>query len=255
MGGLLTLAVEAGGGELPVGEQIRGYLVTISAVVLFCGSIYMLLATNVGSKMGFLISFATLTGFLCMLGLIWFTNLTPLNALHGPAPHWNVQEVVDDLAQAETEAARTIAEEGEPIPEIEQGEIKASIDTALTEEGGEFTEFTSSNDYVVTEAIELGGGTKGPLGLQHETRYAIMTVQGVKDVTPLPGQAPPPPAADPAEPERTVVLIRDLGSLRQPPLFMSIAFGILFAISLVLLHNAEREKQVADGAAVAPAVT
>ena len=250
---LWTLATEAGGGELPIGEQIRGYLVVVAAVTLFCGSIYMLLATDVGKRLGFLISFATLTGFLCMLGLIWFTNLTPLNALHGPGPHWNVHDVVENLADTEVEAARDITETGDPIPEADQGEIKASLDTTLTESGGEFAKYSSADQYVVLDAFERGGGTSGFLKLGHATHYATMTVQGVKEVEPLPGQAPPPPTADSEKPKYTAVLIRDLGSLRQPPLFMSLAFGILFAITLKIMHDTERAKQRAEMAPAEPA--
>ncbi|MGH9000004.1 MAG: hypothetical protein ACRDY7_11510 [Acidimicrobiia bacterium] len=243
MSSLLRLAVEEGGGSLPFGEEIRGYLVVIAAVGLFCGSIYLLLATNLGARMGFLISFAALSGFLTMLGLIWFTNLTPLNALHGPAPTWKVQDVVDEVSESNVEAVRDITETGNDLSEADQGEIKAAVDGALTGEG-RFGEFSASTDYVVTGARDKGGGSSGLVG--HETHYAVMRIQGVIDVEPLPGEAPPPPTADPEKPERAVVLVRDLGSLRQPPLFMSIAFGILFAISLRLLHLTERDRQRAE---------
>jgi len=71
-----------------------------------------LLATNLGGRLGFLVAFASLSGFLMLLGLIWFTNLTPLNALHGPAPHWVVKEAIDNPAQAKTETVRTIDKDG-----------------------------------------------------------------------------------------------------------------------------------------------
>ena len=58
-----------------------------------------------------------------------------------------------------------------------------------------------------------------------------MEIQAAKKVDPLPGAAPPPPAADPAKPAKYVVLERDLGAMRQPPLVMTIAFSILFALS------------------------
>ncbi len=97
--GLGILAAEATK-HLDLIGKLRGYFIVVFAVGLFCGSIYMVLATDVGARLGFLISFAALTGFLMLLGTIWFTNLTPLNALHGLPPHWVVQEVVDNPAQA-----------------------------------------------------------------------------------------------------------------------------------------------------------
>jgi len=77
--GLGILAAEATK-HLDLVGKLRGYFIVVFAVGLFCGSIYMLLATNLGARLGFLVAFASLSGFLMLLGLIWFTNLTPLNA-------------------------------------------------------------------------------------------------------------------------------------------------------------------------------
>ncbi|MEW6476101.1 MAG: hypothetical protein AB1679_27910 [Actinomycetota bacterium] len=239
LGILATEAAE----HLDVMGKLRGYAIVVFSVGLFCGSIYLLLATDVGSRMGFLISFASLTGFLAMLGLIWFTNLTPLNALHGPAPHWKVEEVVDNPAQAEIEHVRRIEQEGEPLEAAAQGEIKAAVDTAVTAEGSEFKLFSSSTDYVVLDAEKIGGGAL-PF-FRHRPLHAVMAIQAAKKVDPLPGAAPPPPTADPTKPVKYVVLERDLGALRQPPIIMTIAFGILFALTLYVMHNTERAEQQA----------
>lgn len=233
------LATEAGG-QLDVMGQLRGYAIVFFSVGLFCGSIYLLLATDVGNRMGFLVSFASLTGFLAMLGLIWFTNLTPLNALHGPPPHWVVKEIVDDPGQAETEQARTIEQQGVPLDAAQQGEIKATIDTAVTSEG-EFKLFNTASDYVVINAEKVGGGAL-PF-FRHRPLHAVMQIQAAKQVDPLPGAAPPPPAADPTKAPKYIVLVRDLGALRQPPIVMTIAFSILFALTLYVMHTAERAEQ------------
>src|ERR1044071_3816367 len=107
MSGFLILATEASE-HLDLIRRIRGYAIVVFAVGLFCGSIYMVLATNLGARNGFLVAFASLCGFLTMLGLIWFTNLTPLNALHGPPPHWVVKEIVVNPSQAKTDRPRNI---------------------------------------------------------------------------------------------------------------------------------------------------
>ncbi|HYH50515.1 MAG TPA: hypothetical protein VEG38_13300 [Acidimicrobiia bacterium] len=237
LGILATEATE----HLDVMGQLRGYAIVVFSVGLFCGSIYLLLATDVGSRMGFLVSFASLTGFLAMLGLIWFTNLTPLNALHGPPPHWVVKEIVDNPSQAKIEEVRNITEQGQPLDPAAQGEIKATVDTALTAEGGEFKLFNETSQYVVVNAEKIGGGSL-PF-FRHRPLHAVMAIQASKSVDPLPGAAPPPPSADPAQPVKYVVLVRDLGALRQPPIVMTIAFSILFALTLYVMHNAERAEQ------------
>jgi hypothetical protein len=237
MDGLLMLATEAGV-HLDLMGELRGYAITVFSVGLFCGSIYLVLATDIGNRMGFMVSFASLCGFLAMLGLIWFTNLTPLNALHGPGPHWKVSEIVDDLGQAKIEKVRAIQQEGRPVDGAAQGEIKATVDGALTAEGGKFNLFQNATDYVVIEAAEVGGGNLS--FFRHRPHYAVMAVQAAKKLDALPGAAPPLPTADPAQPVKHVVLVRDLGALRQPPIIMTIAFSILFAISLYVMHNMER---------------
>lgn len=247
--GLSILASEATK-HLDLVGRLRGYFIVVFAVGLFCGSIYMLLATNLGSRMGFLVAFASLTGFLMLLGLIWFTNLTPLNALHGPPPHWVVKEVVDSPSQAKTSAVRGMAKEGVPVEVAAQGEIKATVDTNLTAAEGPFQLYTSTADYVVVKAQSLGGGHTSFFG--HRALYAVMGVQGAKKVEPLPGSAPPPPQADPAKPAKFVVLERNLGALRQPPLVMSSAFALLFALSIYVMHTTERAEQKAASAALEP---
>jgi hypothetical protein len=246
---LRFLATEAGG-QLDLIGELRGYAIVFFSVGLFCGSIYLLLATDIGSRMGFMVSFASLTGFLAMLGLIWFTNLTPLNALHGPPPHWVVEEVVDDPAQAKIGEVRDIKEEGVVLDAAQQGEVKATVDSALTAEGGEFQLFREAAEYVVIDAEKIGGGSL-PF-FRHRPLHAVMHIQGAKDVEPLPGAAPPPPAADPEKPAKYVVLRRDLGALRLPPVVMTVAFSILFALSLYVMHNMERAQQRAAKADLEP---
>ena len=244
----LMLAVEdAGhGGGLDLVGQLKGYGVTVFSIGLFCGSIYLLLATDVGKRLGFMVSFSAVTGFLMLLGLIWFTNFTPLNALHGPPPQWKVEEIVDDPGEAEIENVRQIEERGTKLSEAEQGEIKASVDTAVTAENSPFLLYGQTTEYVVVEAERIGGGKTGPLELWHRPLHAVMVLQDVKEVEVAPGQPSPPPEADPAAQPHYVVLVRDLGALRQPPLFMTLGFGIIFAISLVVMHRNERAQQLEE---------
>jgi hypothetical protein len=249
--GLGILAAEATK-HLDLVGRLRGYFIVVFAVGLFCGSIYLLLATNVGARLGFLIASASLSGFLMLLGLIWFTNLTPLNALHGPPPHWTVEEVVDNPAQAKTEKTRTIEKDGVPVELAAQGEIKATVDAAVTAEGGTFKLFNAATDYVVVNVEKVGGGSES--FFRHRPLFSVMAIQAAKKVETLPGAAPPPPAADPAKPVKYVVLQRNLGAMRQPPLVMSTAFGLLFALSIYLMHSMERAEQKA-AAGLEPAPT
>ena len=250
--GLGILAAEATK-HLDLVGKLRGYFIVVFAVGLFCGSIYLLLATNLGARLGFLVAFASLSGFLMLLGLIWFTNLTPLNALHGAAPHWDVKEVVDKPAQAKTEKARDIEKAGIPLDTAAQGEIKATVDSTVTADGNPFKLYNNATDYVVVNAEKTGGGSLS--FFRHRPLYGVMEIQGAKSVDVLPGGAPPPATADPSKPAHYVVLERNLGAMRQPPLVMATAFGILFALSLYVMHTMERAEQRAKGADLEPTPT
>lgn len=236
---LLLLATEESV-DLSLGGHLRGLGVVVFSIILFCGSVHLLLATNLGAKLGFLISFAAVTGFISMLAMIWSTSQFPLNSLHGPPPAWKVKAVVDDVAQAPIEAVRNIAQEGEVPQTAKVGEIKAAVDTAVTDEGGEFQTFTLTSDYLADKTYEIGGG--GSL-ISHKPKYAVLELRPVLKVTPLPGAAPPTPRADPDKAPKYIVLVRDLGALRLPQYVTVISFGLLFAISLVALHRMERAEQ------------
>lgn len=67
---------------------ILGVLTVLSGVVLFCGSVYLLLATNVGARLGFLLSACALTGLMVLLSTLWLTSATPLNSPKGRISQW-----------------------------------------------------------------------------------------------------------------------------------------------------------------------
>ena len=69
---------------------ILGVLVVVAGIVLFCGSVYVLLGTNLGARLGFLVAFSALAGFMCILTLLWCVTASPLNTLKGRIPQWKV---------------------------------------------------------------------------------------------------------------------------------------------------------------------
>ncbi len=79
---------------------IIGVLTVLCAVGLFCGSTYLLLGTNLGARLGFLVAAAGLTGFLVLLTTLWLTTPgsatgnSDLDPPHGNSASWKVVEVV-----------------------------------------------------------------------------------------------------------------------------------------------------------------
>src|SRR5690242_21786743 len=66
---------------------IIGVLTVLSAIGLFCGSVYLLLSTNLGARLGFLVAAASLTGFMVLLSTLWWTSgNSGIDPPHGKSP-------------------------------------------------------------------------------------------------------------------------------------------------------------------------
>src|SRR5258706_15212876 len=72
---------------------IVGILAPVAGVFLLCGSVYLLLSTNLGARLGFLVAAAALSGFMVLLSTLWLTTSTPLESPKGRTAAWKVVEV------------------------------------------------------------------------------------------------------------------------------------------------------------------
>jgi hypothetical protein len=97
---LLTLA------GLAWDPHYRGALTVVTAVVILCGSIYLILSTNMGARLGLLVSLGGLFGWMAILGLTWWIT-APAIGPRGTNPEWQTIEIVygDTGAAANEETA------------------------------------------------------------------------------------------------------------------------------------------------------
>src|SRR3954454_9512420 len=65
--------------------QLRGILIIIIAVSVLCGSVYLILGTNLGARLGFLLALAGLSGWVLLMGLMWWSFGI---GLKGADPTW-----------------------------------------------------------------------------------------------------------------------------------------------------------------------
>lgn len=92
----------------------RGILVVAVGVFVLMGSVYLLLATNSGARLGFLLSLTGLAAWMMIMGLVWAMYGI---GYQGRAATWHVEEVnYADLSVAQTVDARTVPER-EELPE------------------------------------------------------------------------------------------------------------------------------------------
>jgi len=240
---------------------ILGVLVVVAAVVLFMGSIYLMLGTNMGARVGFLATFTGLMGLMVVLTSLWVTTASPLNTLRGSVPKWEIKEVVTNPAKAKTEAVRNIKQDGVKVDTIEAANVKAAVDEGLvtkvdtavekfTPEDNQFAKFTLVTDYLVTTTWEIGGSQPSWLDGQftHSPKYAVVQFCGTADNTQPFGVAPDTPscAADGTENAKNngyVVLEYNLGDVRLPPIIAFISSVILFVLGLLMFGWYEKDRR------------
>ena len=68
------------------------------------GSVYLLLGTNLGSRLGFLLALSAFFGWCTIMGVIWWIYGTI--GMLGEAPKWEVEEVVYTSGTADDSASR-----------------------------------------------------------------------------------------------------------------------------------------------------
>ena len=245
---------------------ILGVLVVVAGVVLFVGSTYLLLGTNLGAKLGFLVTFTGLAGFMMILTLLWTTSATPLTVLKGRVPQWKVVEVVPDIANAKTAAVRGAATKSNLASTTDASNVKSAVDAALitkvstptlevTANDNRFAKFAQVTDYEVLQTFVVGGSNpsfyKGEF--THATKYAVVQFCATAQQTQTFGLPPlPPECATGADASKGyVVLEYDLGSVRLPPFVAFVISAIAFGLGLLMLHW--REKDLAEAKAAAEA--
>ncbi len=248
--------------------ELRGVLTVILGVVAFMGSIYLILGTNLGARLGFLVTLCGLAGWMALMGGIWWVYGI---GLKGADPSWvqvpgrTVIQDAGDLYQsgvlenrlnltdgADPAAINTvvydgfIAEEWRVLGESEPafGQAAASAGVFLEEEGA-----FDPGTFKVTNVFEIGGEAYPKiLGLDaldqiaffHKPYYTVVEVAPYVPLRTEPGRAPAAPEVDSSQEAQYVYMIRDLGSRREPAALITIGSTIVFLALAWMLHRRDR---------------
>jgi hypothetical protein len=243
---------------------ILGVLVVVAAVVLFIGSVYLLLGTNLGARLGFLVTFTSLMGFLMVLSVLWLTTASPLESPKGRVASWSAIENVTNLSKAQTEAVRGINTKEHRASTIDASNVAAAVDAALitkvstptiayTANDNRFAKFDAITDFMVLQTWTVGGSNpqfwKGEFN--HTTKYAVVEYCKAAPQTQTFGLPPlPPECASGADAQRGYLVVKyDYGTLRLPPFFVLLITAILFGLGLLMLHWREKDEYEAAEAA------
>jgi hypothetical protein len=242
--------------------EIRGLTTVLIGVVALCGSVYLLLGTNLGTRLGFLVAFAGLFGWMTIMAGVWWTYGI---GLKGSEPSWKAQEiVVGDLEQARSGALQGVTLPTSPdtrsdgwllLPSDDpgRGQATAAADEILVNEAGLFT----TGQYLAEAVFDRGGERHPVLGPYkiggqtvipeldlfawfHSPRYSLVQVRPVVPQNTEPGKAPPRPVVDESADPVYVLMLRDLGSRREPAALICIGSGIIFLLCVLAMNRRDR---------------
>ena len=255
--------------------ELRGVLTVILGTVAFMGSVYMILGTNIGARLGFLVTLCGLAGWMALMGGIWWIYGI---GLKGADPSWvqvpgrTVIQDASDLYQAgvlENRLALTdvdvpadindvvydgfVSEEWSVLGESEPafGQAAASAAVFLEEEDA-----LEPGSFKVTNVFEIGGEAYPKIFGQdaldqvaffHKPYYTVVEVSPYIPLRTEPGRAPSAPEVDPTQEAQYVYMLRDLGSRREPAALITIGSTIVFLALAWMLHR--RDRFVADNLA------
>ncbi|MEZ5215111.1 MAG: hypothetical protein R2715_00640 [Ilumatobacteraceae bacterium] len=224
--------------------ELRGIIVVMIGFVVLCGSVYLIVGSNVGARLGFLVAASGLVGWLFVMGVIWWIYGI---GLKGREPSWKPADPVAIVNDGDLVSAG-ILNTGDPLQEgyvrladedPKRGQAVASADEIL-----QSTDTFAAGEYTALAVYDKGGERYPKLGdsidflaFRHKPRYALVEVQPVIPVLTEPGRAPLTPAIDASQPKTYVLMIRDLGSRRQPSIVLTIGSGIILAILCWLMNR------------------
>jgi len=248
--------------------ELRGILTVIIGTVVLMGSVYMIMATNMGARLGFLVALTGFFGWMALMGGIWWIYGI---GLKGPVPEWRevpgrtvIQQVdllheagvletqlgftaADDSVEASDALAAQLADEGwrtveDSAPEFGQAEASATV---FLEEEDAFV----PGEFDVTAVFETGGEARPkPFGLDaldqiafwHTPYYTVVEVAPFQPLRDEPGRAPTAPVIDTSMQRQYVYMIRDLGGLREPAAYITIGSTLAFLALCWMLHRRDR---------------
>jgi hypothetical protein len=259
--------------------QVRGIVIVVTAVSILIGSVYLLLGTNVGARIGFLLTVAGLSGWMMLLGTLWMVNA---QGLKGRDPSWKPTEIATGPPAATISSgtsglpdapAGTPAngwkklQKGDPVlgDATAASDKMFSPDTSPVAEGKTRDEpkfkppFTKPADYILIGAFEKGGKFEdkwfaikhhqfhraapawNPVGwFRSPPHYVAITVQKVAPKLDA-TSITEAPRPDQSQPYITLVMVRDRGSIRFPPFMIILASSLIFAVTCVSLHRRDKE--------------
>lgn len=254
--------------------ELRGILVVLIAAAVLIGSTYLILSTNLGARLGFLVAFAALFGWLATMGSVWWAYGI---GLKGREPTWKPAAPVTLVETPEALTSAQVLVGGVDVPfgvstsQEAVATLNDNADSALESEGwaklpessstrgqagsaadeilvNEFQRFADTGAYRLVNVYDKGGkrypvllnGKVDFFAFFHKPHYALVEIEVLTPLRDEPGRAPTRAETDPRQPHKYVLMIRDLGTKRQPAAVITIGSGLIFVTLCFVLHRRDR---------------
>ncbi|WP_423916025.1 hypothetical protein [Candidatus Poriferisodalis sp.] len=249
---------------------LTGYLAVILAVSVLCGSVYLLLATNLGVRLGFLVAWTGLWGWMLLMSIVWWVFGI---GWIGSQPGWNVLQVATNPAVVPTEEVQQLSAYGlDQIPPdwtvVDEADARSTADSHVVCNDADPRRllavnsclFSAATDYFTHRVVVTGGERYRPLSIPDNVitqyffpsrgrpNYAVVQIQPFAPVADIdPNQLDeegevilPQAEIDDDAPVYSVVMVRDHGSVRLRPALLSIFAALLFGLGCYHLHRRDQ---------------
>jgi hypothetical protein len=246
--------------------ELRGLLTVVIGFVILCGSVYGIMATNMGSRLAFLVALTGLAGWMMLMGIVWAIYGI---GLRGPDPSWQAVPGAGVLQDVNALGAAGVLNPNADVPDdatptesadivrdtfIDQGWIvldkaspafgqaQASASELLIEEGA-----FAAGQFEIVEVFDIGGerypkinDSLDFIAFFHTPHYVVAEAAPYVPVRTEPGRAPARPEIDENRQREYVYMVRDLGARRQPAIVLAIGGAAVFLALCYLLHRRDR---------------
>lgn len=203
---------------------IEGVAAVVSAVIVFCGSVFLLLAMVVGGRLAYFVTATISLAFLLMMGVVWSINpLGPVGAL----PEWRPFQIGADAAELNFGPAGDYPEspwESVDTEDVAQAALASELEGAASEYLDEA--ITDGTIDVFETAADAGVNSDLTRLLQQDgTQYGAVSLGAI----------------DENDDARVIAIMEyDPGNALGPPRLITAGTFVLFALHLFGLSRSER---------------
>ena len=210
---------------------VEGVAAVVAAVIVFCGSVWLLLTLVLGGRTAYFITASVTLAFVLIMGVIWSfaSPAAPLGPV-GEIPEWTTLDIAaaDQASEADFAAAADYPDGGGWRPGDPENDEEVNLASELGTSAAEFLdEAIGAGDINTFESADDAAANTDTIRFleQGDTLYGGVTLEAIEG----------------AEGDDTVVFMeRDFGNPLYPARVITIGTLILFVLHLLGLSWSER---------------